>query len=70
MDECKPLSSGSGGAADWEQENNLTVTATAEGSWNAIAFWFEADMGGGDVLRSCPPPPWVRWCRVTLSTPR
>lgn len=24
-----------------------------------MAFWFEADMGGGDILRSCPPPPWT-----------
>jgi predicted RNA methylase len=47
-----------GGAADWEQDVTLTIPATAEGAWNAIAFWFEADMGGGDILRSCPPPPW------------
>lgn len=50
--------SGSGGAAaaepDWELDSELEVPVTADGQWNAVAFWFElhAGHGSGAVVTS------------------
>ncbi len=31
----------------WEWDDTLEVQVTAEGVWNAIAFWFDAELSGG-----------------------
>ena len=43
-------------ASPWDSDATLKIPITADGVWNAVVFWFECDMGGGDVLRSAPPP--------------
>ena len=50
---------GDGGArASWDEDRRLSVSVSRDGAWNAVVFWFEADMGhSGDVLRSAEPPP-------------
>ena len=30
----------------------MRVPVVADGAFNAVAFWFECDLGGGEVLRS------------------
>ena len=42
------------GEAVWELDASLEVQVTADGQWNAIAFWFEvqADAGGSAVVSS------------------
>ena len=34
-------------AAAWEQDETLQVSIEAPGRWNAVAFWFQLDMGPG-----------------------
>jgi hypothetical protein len=34
-------------AAAWEQDETLQVSVEAPGRWNAVAFWFQLDMGPG-----------------------
>jgi hypothetical protein len=34
-------------AAAWEQDDMLQVSIEAQGRWNAVAFWFQLDMGPG-----------------------
>lgn len=34
-------------AASWEQDETLQVSIEAPGRWNAVAFWFQLDMGPG-----------------------
>ena len=34
-------------AAVWEQDQTLQVEVVSPGRWNAVAFWFQLDMGGG-----------------------
>ena len=46
------------GAASWDEDFRVSVPVAKDGAWNAVVFWFEADMGhSGDVLRSAEPPP-------------
>ena len=46
------------GAASWDEDFRVSVPVVKDGAWNAVVFWFEADMGhSGDVLRSAEPPP-------------
>ena len=53
---------GAGGAASWDEDFTLSVPITKDGAFNAVVFWFEADMGhSGDVLRSAEPPPKMRF---------
>ena len=50
------------GAASWDEDFTLSVPITKDGAFNAVVFWFEADMGhSGDVLRSAEPPPKMRF---------
>lgn len=34
-------------AATWEQDETLHITVTEPGRWNAVAYWFQLDMGCG-----------------------
>ena len=45
-----------GGAVAFESDARIEVKPVADGVWNAVAFWFELDMGGGRWLRSATPP--------------
>jgi hypothetical protein len=45
-----------GGAAEFESDTLITVKPVGTGVWNAVAFWFELDLGGGRTLRSATPP--------------
>lgn len=38
-------------AADWEHDETLHIKVKADGRWNAVAFWFELDMGCGSTSR-------------------
>jgi predicted RNA methylase len=50
------------GAASWDEDFTLSVPITKDGAFNAVVFWFEADMGhSGDVLRSAEPPLKMRF---------
>jgi type II protein arginine methyltransferase len=33
--------------AGWEEDLELEIPVTAAGRWNAVAFWFDLDLGGG-----------------------
>ena len=45
-----------GGAAAFESDVKIEVKPLKDGVWNAVAFWFELDMGGNQWLRSATPP--------------
>ena len=45
-----------GGAAEFESDTLITVKPVGTGVWNAVAFWFELDLGDGRTLRSATPP--------------
>ena len=53
-DECKHGSSAEEGATVWDSDVSLEVLVTAEGQWNAVAFWFETHMDAtsGSALTS------------------
>ena len=57
--------------ASWDEDFVLSVPATRDGAWNAVVFWFEADMGhSGDVLRSAEPPPGANRSRASSEPSR
>jgi predicted RNA methylase len=58
------------GAASWDEDFTLSVPITKDGAFNAVVFWFEADMGhSGDVLRSAEPPPKMRFPFSQIPSP-
>ena len=58
------------GAASWDEDFTLSVPITKDGAFNAVVFWFEADMGhSGDVLRSAEPPPRMRFPFSQIPSP-
>ena len=57
------------GAASWDEDFHVSVPVVKDGAWNAVVFWFEADMGhSGDVLRSAEPPPPISQDRFHKSS--
>ena len=55
-EEGKKKKNSGGGKAAWEDDFEVRVPVVADGAFNAVAFWFECDLGGGEVLRSVAPP--------------
>ena len=56
------------GAASWDEDFHVSVPVAKDGAWNAVVFWFEADMGhSGDILRSAEPPPPISHNRTSSS---
>lgn len=43
-------------AAQWDTDATVKIPITQDGVWNAVVFWFEAGLWGGEVLRSATPP--------------
>ena len=41
-----------GSSSPWELDASLTVPVTADGHWNAVAFWFAAETAPGALVAS------------------
>ena len=52
METVSTFAGGSGGSSTWEFDQTLEIQASADGQWNAIAFWFELCTGTGDAVLS------------------
>lgn len=42
-----PVAGAAGTASCWEWDKTVDVQVTAAGTWNAVAFWFDAELGPG-----------------------